>query len=1012
MSTRHLVRPSQDQPWDVTVHSVVPPSVNKVLQQNNTNRSMARLSSYYSSSESGGHHAIFDSNGKVSVWKTMDVYTLHHPSLRNIDLMSISTAGTSNRTTTTRVNNNDELYVYCLDKTTRYLALWILNLATERPSMVSKTPSAKMKLHETMNISAMYAIGSNLFLGTTQGDVVKVTMTARPVVLQAETLNRSSEGVWGYMFPKQRNSPIISFIASVGILYSITQEGSMEAWNMDDGESISVISLLNLIKESNKIDEKEKPNRIEVLESSCNGNASADHRNIDIIFKAQKRIYWMRLKANSSEEEVEIQDIEWLNRFHDNVTFTGLVTAENGTSYASFEYKEGPVTVVALCSSLNSSEKVHEVDLPIQEIPSIVGIGKDIETHGIILITSTGLQVRACWMIQQQHKQQQQQQSSVVLTSDQETNKLAKHLKLAFWQYYQTMQMKLPPSWSIMNNNSNQSFSNYEAAIIITAQELQKEGDSSSSKNPLEWHLSFLKLLHKTGLYKNITDVSRWNLLGIGQELAIHSLVIQSNLVIDDDNLPPPYGSVSKLTELQRDNNNNSKWILLLASILKKAEDYRIEHHVDTYHILSNPQRLWTHRLKNLLLFQLKQLQQEQQSSFSKGEENSSVADAIAQIIKITLQVHQEIHSKSYRNQDIQSLGIGLIRSQLVNDNKLAHSLCLEHGYYEGLCRLHVEFPKEETFLLDSLLLNNNDDSEFQDFGPFIFDWFTRHGRYDKVLKYGKLVPDLFESLLEKDERLHRFRWVHALRKEKYDVASDYLYENTNNSGQQLPKTQWNLSMSKLAAKLHHLRNKKENDGEDDAIMMDDEEEEDGNTRLKQINNKLDLCKCQMALVDNGNDIPLQSSEYLLNLVLQKIDDDVSNNTNFDDIMDIDDVDNNETIIPYCMMGLAIAASNNDKDRVSTVWCKVIQKEMDNKWLPWIRGSKPTREVLLDSTLFGKLWAQVEEQNDINSYTMQYNHNDDGDILVQKMGLNTMDGRELKKLFSTITTIEINNPAC
>mmetsp|Transcript_12782 Transcript_12782/g.19601 ORF Transcript_12782/g.19601 Transcript_12782/m.19601 type:complete len:952 (-) Transcript_12782:234-3089(-) len=938
----YLIRPSHHVPWDVTIHSSLPSSIKKVITQG--------IAAYSSSQE--GYQAIAAKDGKIYVWKGEKVFSFFHPYLKNADFLSISANSTSMR--------DDELYVYSLNTTNGYLALFVVNATNERPSLIARHPSAKLEVSSIENITSMRANGSSLYLGTSQSDLWRVTVTARPVLLQAEALTRPSNGMWSYMFGSSgKNSPIQQILSQHKI-YSLTQDGLLEEWT--DGTCAGVANLSELLSESVNMSNI----GVNILRSSCNRGM-----DLDVILKANfpqaSRIYWIRLQLPTGK----VQQAQWLNRFHDDVKCIGLITADNGMAYASFEYdgEQGPVTAVALSS--DSANMVHEVDLPLHEAPSILGISKDVETHGAIMVTSTGLQIRARWM----HLQQSLTSVDPSSANQETTFVLANHLRQAFWHYYQTSQIKLSPSWC---DSTNYSESEHEKAILLTGRQLQEEGDSSSSNNPLEWHLAFIKMIHKTGLYKDVSGSSRWKLLGIGQEISIHNILLKSDLVNSDD--LPPFGLATKLAKLQQHiltHAPTSKWMPLLSDILEKANDYREKHYVDTYDVLCDPRNLWTHQLKDMLRRQLEEQPQILPNDYQK--------ESLRQIITTTLQVHQETNSNVYV--EVKSLGFHLIRSQL-QDDEMALNVCISHAYYEGLCQLSLDHPRVEKFSLEPLILNEDQNPQFQDFGVFALDWFSKHRRFDRVLKYGKLLPDdLFSNILNKDEKLRKFRWVLALRQEKYDVASDLLYENAD--GQNLPQTQLNLSLAKLSAKLTHNES---NDNED--IMVDTIEEEVDNRRRK-IDYKLDICRSQVLLMDNGSNVPLQSPENLLKLILEKID----ATTDYGD---------DEDAVTYAMMGLAISGDN--ADHIVTVWSKMLEKDLASKWIPWINGTNPvnpSRDVLLEDTNFGKLWMRVQEQPVELHSNLQYHG--DGEALIKKLGLDSSAGRELKRLFTLVTCIQLND---
>jgi len=701
---------------------------------------------------------------------------------------------------------------------------------------------------------------------------------------------------------------------------------------------------------------------------------------LDVVCKLLRpkraRIYWIRIAFDDTAAGglVQMKKAAFLDRFHGTVTCAGLITCGNGMAYAAFDYEgdtSAPVTILALSTDNNTDDNaIHEVDLPQQEAPSLIGMAKDVQTHGCVLVTTPGLVLRARWMKLQQQQQQAASTStstSANTASDERVFLLSKHLRAAFWQYYQTQELTaLPPSLT------STDLASLESAILLTARQLQQEGCDASSHNPTEWHLSLIRLLQQAEFYKNLSSVGRWTLLGIGQELAIHAILVQSSLFSSD---LPPHGLAQKVAQVQRhvlDHAPSQEWSTVLAQVLRGASEFRNAHAESTYDVLllqdDHPRHLWTHQLKDVLLVQL------------KHPETTNNTTTLETIIKAALQVHHELKSPEYAL--VKSLGIGLIRTELKND-KLAHDLSLQYAYYEGLCQLSMDNPVE--FSLEPILTatqndDHDDDASWDDFGAFSLLWFTQQGRYDQVLTYGRLLPDTFGALVK--DRLHDYQWVHALRHGQYDVASDALY-NINATGQNVDDTEWHLSMAKLAAKVHDFSNGRTIEGE-----------QDNNKRRKRIDNKLDLIGAQLELMDaKGKEVPLQTPDYLLQLALEKLE----------AATETDDV------VKYAMVGLVICQNDDSMDGIATVWSRVIAKELTTKWSVWIRSQAPSRNVLVEETIFGQLWKQVQQEQPVDVHaSMQYDSTTVlEDLVMRQLKLDRGAAVELKRLLRSVTTIAI-----
>ena len=941
---RHLVRPSPHVPWDVSVTHELP----AILQEDVISKqTMAAYDSYQSI------QAIMSRDGKISLIKhqggisvgtaahysatenTSIYQTLYHPLLNRSQSLLLSMSG-----------NDDSYFIYALNATTGFLAAWWLphNAA---PSLLAKTPSCKLRLPNTaLNMVLLKAVGSRLFMGSATGQLWCTTISARPMVLTATEWTRTGATMWKRVFSTGStnatalNSPMVALLPANdknndAFYYSISQSGCIDAWCTDAGRP--VCRLHDLLEDEVEDDF----DGIEVLHASSATSPMAENYGaIDMIVKLLRRrrdrMYYVRFA------EEKLQHCLWLNRFPDSVPCHGIVSCDNGMAYACFG--SSPVTVLALggVGSNSPTSMIHEIDLPQDEASNISGMGKDLETHGVSILTTQGLFIRARWM---------QLQVAVASPSDEEAHVLARHLLVAFWNYYQMKTVPLPPSLTTTTSTPNM-----EAAILVTARQLQREGDGSSSHNCMEWHLAFLRLLKEAGLYKNLSSSGRWTLLGIGQELAIHSILSHCHLFSKE---LPPYGLAAKMAQVQQHVLHHSptmEWSIALQKVLGTAMRYRDDHAISTYDVLTDPRHLWTHELHDTLLLQLK-------------HSESAKVETLNVIVTAALQVHQELNSKDYNL--VKSLGIDLIRNQL-KDDKLAYDLSLEHAYYEGLCQLAVDKPNE--YSLEPIL------TKWDDFGSFALLWFAQQGHHDKVLGYGKLLPDAFGQLVEK--HLPQYLWVHALWQKDYGATSDALFQNA--TGQDLEQTEWHLSMAKLAAKVHNIAGQSGNGRRR-------REESVVNYRRKRIDNKVDLIKAQRALME-GEHVPLQAPEYLLKLALEKCDAEP------------------EDIVQYAMMGLIIAGASDNKDGIATVWSKVVAADMVNKWSVWIKCTPPpSRTTLVDDTVFGQLWKMVQEQQPVEVHSsMQYDAGLEDLVMRKLTSLDRGAARELKRLLSRATTVELS----
>jgi hypothetical protein len=258
-------------------------------------------------------------------------------------------------------------------------------------------------------------------------------------------------------------------------------------------------------------------------------------------------------------------------------------------------------------------------------------------------------------------------------------------------------------------------------------------------------------------------------------------------------------------------------------------------------------------------------------------------------------------------------------------------------------------------------------------FASFVLDWFTAKGRYADVLNYGRLASEILKSKCETDRRLVRCRWIAAVRSGEYDQAGDWLMDaaTMNDEAVSLEDTKRALSLAKLT-----LPRK----------------------RRKAASAQLELVRAQEMLLEGSDPSdqlqPLQSPQKLLSIALTKLE----------------SSQDKEDSVQLAVIGLAIAKTIEDaEDRVraaARVWSKCIDLEL-TQWKEWIQGENDFTGVelnkhILDSTLFGGLWLEVCENRDDVSYKcsspIEYE-------VLELLGLNPMENVELKRLFSSVTSL-------
>ena len=123
---------------------------------------------------------------------------------------------------------------------------------------------------------------------------------------------------------------------------------------------------------------------------------------------------------------------------------------------------------------------------------------------------------------------------------------------------------------------------------------------------------------------------------------------------------------------------------------------------------------------------------------------------------------HSVVLSRDSRHQAIKQLAIPIIE-----DDVVAFELSKQHAWYEGLCQLTLKHPENSTFDLKPILRENV-------VRQFVLQWHPDQGKVGHVFRYGEVLPDAeFEDFLAKTPRLEPYRWMQAIKMEKFDAATD-----------------------------------------------------------------------------------------------------------------------------------------------------------------------------------------------------------------------------------------------
>lgn len=551
---------------------------------------------------------------------------------------------------------------------------------------------------------------------------------------------------------------------------------------------------------------------------------------------------------------------------------------------------------------------------------------------------------------------------------------LVSHLRSSFWQAYQDpdVHRPIPPSLRFA------AVQDLEQAIISFCVELQHKGHNS--QNPMEWHKAFLSWLQEGGLYKSLSQQSRWKLFSIGQELAVFGRICRLPKWTDQATLQS-YDLAEWFLELQSSQmqmgwSHAGLWNQLLAVSLDAATTYREESASPFYDVVSEkpPEALWLSHpsLQKVLLRQLETWRANAQNV--EGQHLEAV-------VKAALKSYSEAYPDKETYFRVKQLAIGLVRTEC-KDDELAFDLSIQYQYFEGACQIAVDHEKQRdarNYSLDSLFASNPGEDLLTGFtfAQFVLQWHTDKGLYGHAINYGRHSPTDLTWIMQKDERLRKYRWIPAIRQNYWDQATESCLLN-GREDRTLATNEWALSMAKLTNKLVAKQNTQ---------------------RQKEIEDKLELVHAQQLLsLDEENadpKTPLRTPEELVRLAMQKLPEAASM----------------EDRLEVCLIALSVCGAIDDDERGSVrdytahVWAECLRLDAAafTEWLSTETDlTNPIlRQNVLQTTVFGALWLECRKDANLNPVT--YGRHLESAV-IDKIG--SAQKLEFSRLLRSVTALE------
>jgi hypothetical protein len=601
---------------------------------------------------------------------------------------------------------------------------------------------------------------------------------------------------------------------------------------------------------------------------------------------------------------------------------------------------------------------IQEVDLPSVQVPGVLPgmMCRDMVTHGSFMIASSGIALRSRYMPQESTSPSKRARLETRGGLDHvPVQTLVSHLRSHFWESYKnpTVDRPMPPSLL-------QSDGNREKAIINVAMELQRKGGSTSPSIAMEWHEAFVKMTLDGGLYRCLSDESKWRMFAIGQEISVCKEIADTLLHkhkhadVDWIESLQPYDLGGWFLKIQANEElsgwqNVGVWHDILCLAFDEFWKFR-EMTASIYDIHTDDGPLtWIgdHSMQDMFRRQLR---------IFKANPASAPSSVIEVVVKTALFSYHQTWYVSQNDESkekfakMQKAAISLLRMTNGGNDEVAFDLCSQYEYFEGLCEISLSHERKsdaKSYALDSLFdsIHGRDLLNNLTFPQFVMQYHADRRLYGHVINYGRLCINDLGLIMERNDNLRQYRWIPSIRQGHFDQATNLCLKNCEES-MDIDKLQWNLSFAKLSNKLVASQNQQ--------VL----------NRQKDIEKNLDLVEAQQLLVGDDTSAGIHSlmpPEKLIDLALNKLA----------DAYDIDDR------VKFALIALAVCTSISDEsvvfENTSKVWseCLLLNGAQWTEWstLGFGEDLQSVREEALTETVFGVLLRECRKDHSLAKVT-------------------------------------------
>ena len=1041
---RQLIRPTNHIPWNVDVVSAVPGTVSEILetalsgathkkwaclafpkgivyvwqnsQTSNLGESIKRPKEYV---KCFFPDMIIDENEPSNVAPLLTLSTPHGEDRDTVHLYALHP--TTGRLVLRKISRRDLRSKVTLTHTKRAL----IPMSHSTDGIGNDDENASGGHEEPVHFRSLTCHKSMIVAGNSRGELFWVTLTNVPINLHVQQIEAPdtsgffSRLLFGSSSGSNRYTSESSLVSAETVVVPLANESEFLAlsiksnivrWTVEQPIASghhSNFSAKPLGTFAEKIASAPFDNEWTIQEI-LKAVVTIDNRFLHCIARGtisgsdESRLYWIvgRLDGEKTDDgsveainAMTIVRSHWLSRFAlpDQVRVLGLVSCENDSIYAALSVAGDAIIVMALVSGEGdeNDHAIHEVDLPMREIPNLLPsmMDRDMVTHGCYIVASTGIGMRVRYMSQEYQHQTPSKRRR--LGND---KVLMQHLRSHFWASYQDPNVDKPTPPSLLQAD----VADLEQAIVQIAAELQQKGVPSSYSISIEWHKYFLKMLQDEGLYRRLSENCKWKLLGIGQELETFGKMAQlllhdykhskeQDMIGSWESCLQPQ-SMAEWFRLAQKSVEGSGWLhsnlwyAFLMPALDTILGFRQLFSQSVYDVATenSPEPLWINHssMKEMLKRQIKRWETNYQ------DVELTLIEAVVKTALLSyheslspVQTPDESNMSRMEFVKIQKAGISLLR--LLGRDELAFELCVQYRYFDGLCELSVAHEKKRDasfYSLDPLFdtMTGVDSRSGWTFAQHVLQWHTDKGLYGQVINYGRHSIANLNQIMAKNAQLRQYRWIPVVRQGYFGQATAMFLENCKED-KSLRNNEWALSMAKLTNKL--IPTQSQEAKEQDLV----------------IERKLELVNAQQKLLNKGEDCPVQSLNELMELTMNKLTESFEQDEK----------------VELAMIALSLCKlmdHGQEKFKID-IWAECILSDYA-KWDAWANEGgdlERLRDEALNYTVFGCLLEECRKDDDMKD--LKYTKSIEPKVLTK------VEGDDNRESFRRVLRAVANPPA-